>query len=193
MELLDLMKKRRSIRKYTNEQISKEDLQKILEAGAYAPNAGGGQRTIIVGVHNKELAKIIGIMNIAKFDRSKLIGGYVSKEQPSIIDDTSIKNGFYGAPAVCVIFSPRNFLYGIPDAFCCAENMVLEAAALGIGSCIAARAEETFDNDLGRELLKKWEIPETHIARCFVLLGYCNGEYPKAKPIKDGRIKIIEE
>ena len=193
MELLDLIKYRRSIRKYSDKQIPKEDLQKIIEAGAYAPNAGGGQRSIIVAVHNRELTEKIGIMNLAKFDRSKLLGSYVSKEQPSVIDDTSIKNGFYGAPTVCIIFTPKNFLYGIPDSFCIAENMVLEATNLEISSCMVARGEETFDNDFGRELLKKWEIPDGFIARCFVLLGYCDGEYPKSKPRKIERIKIIEE
>ncbi|MDE6087747.1 MAG: nitroreductase family protein [Oscillospiraceae bacterium] len=193
MELLELMKYRRSIRRYSDKQIPKEDLQKILEAGAYAPNAGGGQRSIIVAVHNQELTEKIGILNLAKFDRSNLLGSYVSKEQPSIIDDKSIKNGFYNAPTVCIIFTPRNFLYGVPDAFCCAENMVLEATNLKISSCMVARAEETFDNDFGRELLKKWDIPDEFIARCFVLLGYCDGEYPKNKPRKIERIKIIEE
>ncbi|MCR5168007.1 MAG: nitroreductase family protein [Oscillospiraceae bacterium] len=70
-----------------------------------------------------------------------------------------IKNGFYGAPCVCIMFTPKNFLYAAPDAFCCAENMVLEATELGIASCITARAEETFDNDIGRELLTKWGYP----------------------------------
>ena len=193
MELLELMKYRRSIRRYSDKQIPKEDLQKILEAGAYAPNAGGGQRSIIVAVHNQELTEKIGILTLAKFDRSNLLGSYVSKEQPSIIDDKSIKNGFYNAPTVCIIFTPRNFLYGVPDAFCCAENMVLEATNLKISSCMVARAEETFDNDFGRELLKKWDIPDGFVARCFVLLGYCNGEYPKGKSRKIERIKIIEE
>lgn len=192
MELLELMKYRRSIRRYSDKQIPKEDLQKILEAGAYAPNAGGGQRSMIVAVHNRELTEKIGILNLAKFDRSNLLGSYVSKEQPSIIDDKSIKNGFYNVPTVCIIFTPRNFLYGVPDAFCCAGNMVLEATNLKISSCMVARAEETFDNDFGRELLKKWDIPDGFVARCFVLLGYCDGEYPKNKPRKIERIKIIE-
>ena len=51
MELLELIKKRRSIRKYQDKQIAEEDLNKILEAGAYAPNAGGGQRRMIVAIH----------------------------------------------------------------------------------------------------------------------------------------------
>lgn len=192
MELLELMKYRRSIRKYKSKQIPLEALEKIIEAGSYAPNAGGGQRSIIVGVHNAALAEKIGQLNVAHFDRSKLLGGYVSKEQPSIIDDPSMKSGFYGAPSVCVVFAPRNFLYSIPDAFCIAENMVLMAAELGISSCIIARGEETFDNEIGAALLHEWEIPENYIARCFVLLGYCDGKYPDAKPRKESRSRIVE-
>lgn len=192
MALLELIKHRRSIRKYQDKQISRSDLEKIIEAGTYAPNAGGGQRSIIVGIRNQALVEKIGRLNLARFDRSKLSGSYVSKEQPSVIDDSSIKSGFYGAPAVCVLFAQKNFLYSIPDAFCCAENMVLMAAEIGISSCIIARGEETFDNEMGEALLQEWEIPSNYITRCFVLLGYCDGEYPQAKPRKENRSKIIE-
>jgi len=192
MELFELIKYRRSIRKYQNRQIPREDLEKIIEAGTYAPNAGGGQRSIIVGIRNAELAEKIGKLNVARFDRSRLSGSYVSKDQPSIIDNPSMKSGFYGAPAVCVIFGQKNFLYSVPDAFCCAENMVLAGAELGVSSCIVARGEETFDNEIGAALLKEWNIPENYIARCFVLLGYCEGEYPNAKPRKENRSRIIE-
>ena len=192
MELLELMKYRRSIRKYQDRQISREDMETIIEAGTYAPNAGGGQRNIIVGVRNASLTERIGRLNVARFDRSRLFGSYVSADQPSIIDDPTMKSGFYGAPAVCVVFAMKNFLYSIPDAFCCAENMVLMASELGISSCIIARGEETFDNETGVVLLKEWDIPESYIARCFVLFGYCEGEYPQPKPRKAYRNKIIE-
>ena len=192
MELPELMKYRRSIRKYQDRQISREDMETIIEAGTWAPNAGGGQRSIIIGIRNAELAEKIGRLNVARFDRSRLSGSYVSAEQPSIIDDPTMKSGFYGAPALCVVFAMKNFLYSIPDAFCCAENMVLMAAELGISSCIIARGEETFDNEIGAALMKEWKIPENYIARCFVILGYCDGEYPKGKPRRENRSKIIE-
>lgn len=192
MDILDVMKERRSIRKYQDKQIDREDLEKILEAGLYAPNAGSGQRARIVAIHNKELTEKIGRLNLADFDRSRLAGGYVSSEQPSVIDNPDIKSGFYGAPTVCIILGTRNFLYSIPDAFCCAENMVLEAANLGIASCIIARGEETFDNEVGRALLKEWNIPDTDTACCFVILGYCDGSYPQIKPRKDNRFLIID-
>lgn len=192
MSVLETICQRRSIRKYQDRQIPKEDLEKIIEAGTYAPNAGGGQRTIICGVHNKELTARLGKLNLAHFDRSRLAGGYVSSEQPSNIDDPTIKNGFYGAPTVCVIFAPDNFLYSIPDSFCCAENMTLAAHELGIASCIIARAEETFQNPFGTQLMREWGIPENYIPRCFVLLGYVNGDYPAPKSRKAGRSRIVE-
>ena len=190
--LMDIIKARHSIRKYTDAQISRSDLELILEAGNYAPNAGGGQRSMMVGIRNKELTTKIGIMNLQKFDRSRLAGSYVSKEQPSTIDDPTIRNGFYGAPSVVVIFGQDNFMFRIADAFCCAENMVLQAAELGISSCIISRGEDTFVSQEGCELLEQWEIPENYSAICFVILGYIDGEQPHTKPRKENRTKIIE-
>ena len=191
MELLELIRQRRSIRKYQNRQIPEDALDSILEAGSFAPNAGGGQRRMAVAIYNRDLAEMIGRMNAGKMDRSRLAGSYVSKDQPSLIDDPSIRSGFYGAPTVVAVFAQKNFLYSIPDAFCMAENMVIMAQSLGISSCIVARGEETFDSEAGRQILQEWEIPDDYIARCFVLLGYCEGEYPREKPRREGKTKVI--
>lgn len=190
--LIDIIKSRHSIRKYTDKQISRADMELILEAANYAPNAGGGQRNMMIGIRDKALTTRLGKMNLAKFDRSSLAGSYVSKEQPSNIDDPSIKNGFYGTPSVAAIFGQSNFLFREADAFCCAENMVLQATELGISSCIISRGEETFANDDGRALMKKWGVPENYSAVCFVILGYIDGEPPHRKPRREGRAKIIE-
>ena len=48
----------------------------------------------------------------------------------------------------------------MPDAFCAAENIVLQATELCISSRAISRAEETFDNEYGKALLCKWNIPE---------------------------------
>ena len=190
--LMDIIKARHSIRKYTDKQISRSDLELILEAGNYAPNAGGGQRSMIVAIHNAELTAKIGRMNLVKFDRSRLIGSYVSKEQPSVIDDPTMKNGFYGAPTVAAIFCQNGFAFRAADAFCIAENMLLQATELGISSCIISRGEETFLSDEGQALLKEWGVPENYSAVCFVILGYIDGEQPHTKPRKPDRIKTVE-
>ena len=190
--LTDIVKARDFVRKYTDKQISRSDLELILEAGNYAPNAGGGQRSMIVAVRNAELTAKIGRMNLANFDRSRLIGSYVSKEQPSVIDDPTMKNGFYGAPTVAAIFCQNGFAFRVADAFCMAENMLLQATELGISSCIISRGEETFLSDEGQALLKEWGVPENYSAVCFVILGYIDGEQPHTKPRKPDRIKIVE-
>jgi nitroreductase len=192
MDILETMKHRRSIRRYTDRQIAREDLDKIIEAGLFAPNAGGGQRSMIVGIHNPTTVEQVGRLNLSCMDRSRLAGGFVSKEQPSIIDDPTIKSGFYGAPTVAVVFAQKNFLYSIPDAFCAAENMVLMATSLGISSCIIARGEETFANPDGERFLRQWGVPDTMVARCFVILGYNDGPYPAEKPRRQGRSIIVE-
>lgn len=192
MDLLELIKQRRSIRRYTSRQIPREALEQIIEAGLYAPNAGGGQRSKVVGIHDAELAGQIGKMNLASFNRANLAGSHVSKEQPSIIDNPSLESGFYSAPSVCAIFCQERFLYSIPDAFCIAENMVLMATSLGIASCIVARGEDTFRSVYGKTLLEQWHVPEGFVCRAFVLLGYVDGEYPSVKTIREGRAVIVE-
>ena len=192
MKLMEIIKSRHSIRKYTDRQISRSDLEIILEAGNYAPNAGGGQRSMMVAVHNRELATHIGRLNLVRFDRTNLAGSYVSKEQPSTIDDPSIKNGFYDAPTVICVFCQDNFLFKTADAFCMMENMILQATELGIASCIISRGAETFDSEEGQSLMREWGVPEGYACQGFVILGYIDGEQPHSKPRKPGRIKIIE-
>lgn len=80
-----------------------------------------------------------------------------------------------------------------PDSFdTTLEKIALQATELGISSCIISRAEQTFDNDDGKDLLYKWNIPDHYIAGCFVILGYIDGEQPSSKPIHKDRIKIVD-
>ncbi|MCR5606048.1 MAG: nitroreductase family protein [Treponema sp.] len=189
---MDLIKSRHSIRKYTNQQISLKDLEKILEAGNFAPNAGGGQRSMMVAIRNREKAIHLGQMNLAHFNRSNLAGSYVSDEQPSVIDNPKMKNGFYDAPTVICIFCQNDFLFKTADAFCIAENMILQATELGISSCIISRGEETFDSEEGKNLCKKWGVPENYSCQAFVILGYIDGIQPKSKPRRENRVVVIE-
>lgn len=192
MALMDIIKARHSIRKYTDQQIDRADLEKILEAGNYAPNAGGGQRSMMVAVHNKELAAYVGKLNMAHFDRTHLAGSYVSKEQPSTIDNPAIKNGFYDAPTVVCVFCQDNFMFKTADAFCIMENMILQATELGIASCIVSRGYETFESAEGRRLMQEWGVLEGYACQGFVILGYIDGEQPHHKPRKPGRVRIVD-
>ncbi len=195
MELLELMKQRRSIRKYLPRRVEREKLDKIVEAGLYAPSPGGRQSAKILLLDDPALIERIGIVN-AGCENRNWGGKGVSAEQPSIIDDLSIRSGFYGCTAlgmVCVPKSSANTVNGIGAAFVCAQNMVLESYALGVSSCIVGRAEATFRNPEMAALLSHWGLDEVCTPLVFVCLGYIDGSYPEVKPRIAGRSLYISE
>lgn len=192
-EVIKCMLDRRSIRKYRPEQIAEDDLNTILLAGASAPSAGSRQSPIIVVCQNAEINESLGKINKAAFHgRMSTESSYISKEQPSIADDASIQSGFYGAPTVLTLFAPKNFLYSFADCCVAAQNIMLAAHSLGIGSCMVARAEDTFSNKLGRQLQTEWGVDENLEAKVHITLGYTDGGQPTAKPRKENRIKVVE-
>lgn len=193
MELLEKMKQRRSIRKYLDQKVEREKLEKIQEAGIYAPNPGGAQGTKIIIVDDAALVEKIGIVS-ASVENRNWGGRGVSADQPSIIDDLSIRNGFYGAPALGIICVPRekkDQVNCIGSAFVCAENMVMEAYDLGVSSCIVGRAEATFAHPEIAALLDEWGLDKAYMPLVFVCLGYIKGDYPKIKARNSGRTLYI--
>ena len=195
MEMLEMMKCRRSVRKYLPRRVEREQLEKIQEAGIYAPNPGGNQGTKIVILDDPALIEKIGIVN-ADVENRNWGGKGVSAEQPSIIDDLSIRSGFYGAPALGIVCVPRDrkdMVNVIGSAFVCAQNMVMEAYDLGVSSCIVGRAEDTFSRSGMQEILDGWGLDPEYMPLVFVCLGYINGPYPKIKPRNEGRTLYIAE
>ncbi|MDO4740672.1 MAG: nitroreductase family protein [Eubacteriales bacterium] len=193
MDLLEMMKQRRSIRKYRDEKVERGALEKIAEAGIFAPNPGGAQGARVVMLDDPVLIERIGVVNAEQENRN-WNGRSVSADQPSIIDDLSIRSGFYGCPALAIVCVPqksRNFVNGIGSAFVCAENMVLEAHSLGVSSCIVGRAEPTFAQPELQALWQKWGLEE-YAPVVFVCLGYIDGPYPPVKPRKEGRVLFPE-
>lgn len=193
MNLIEMMRTRRSIRKYQPRKVEHEKLEMIAEAGIYAPNPGGRQGTKVVMLEDAELIERIGIVN-ADCENRNWGGRSVSAEQPSIIDDLSIRSGFYGCQALGIVFVPGTMaakVNGIGSAFVCAENMVLEAYDLGVSSCIVGRAEATFSHPEMAALLPQWGLGEEDVPLVFVCLGYVRGDYPKVKARNEGRILYI--
>lgn len=190
MEMLELLKKRRTIRKYTTKKVEHEKLEKIAEAGIYAPNAGGSQGTKIIILEDFETIRKIGICS-ANCENRDWGGKKVNADQPSIIDDLSIRNGFYDCQALAIICIPKQryaTVNGIGSGFTCIENMVIEAYSLGVDSCIVGRAEATFKVPEMRNLLNQWNIGDDYEPLMFLCLGYISGTYPNAKPRNPERI-----
>ena len=158
---------RRSVRKYKPEQISDEQLDAVLEAGLYAPTAKNNQKPVMVAVRDKET-------------RDKL-----SKANAAIMGVET--DPFYGAPCVIVVLADPAFPTWIDDGSLVMGNLLNAAHALGLGSCWINRAREYYDTAEGKELLKKWGVPESYRGIGNVILGYPDEE-PAPKDRVEGRI-----
>ena len=191
-DVISMMVKRRTIRRYRPEQISDKELMAIIEAGLHAPNAGGGQSAIIVACQDKKLNDELGCLNRSTENLADVRMGRVSSEQPSIIDDENIKSAFYGAPTVLTLFAKKDIYNLTGDCFVAAQNMIIAAQSLGIGSCIVGRCAKTFATDRGKEIQTAWGLSEEFEARIHVTLGYPVDNEPTYKPRKENRVIHIK-
>ena len=132
-EFLEIIKTRRSCRKYRPEQITDEELKLVLEAGIYAPTSRGLQAPYIVAVQNKEQMAKLAAMNA------------------EVMGVTS--NPYYDAPTYVIVLAPADARNPIQDGSCILENMMLAAHALGLASCWIHREREMFEMPEAKELL----------------------------------------
>ena len=168
-ETLRVLKERRSVRRYKAEQITEAELNAVLEAGTWAPSAKGLQTSVLVVVQDPETIAYMSRLNAE-------------------IQGNPGTDPFYGAPTVVVVLGDGEKLNWLQDGSLVMGNLMNAAAALGLGSCWINRAMELFDRPEGKELLKKWGLPETYRGVGNCILGYVDGERPAPKPRKDGWI-----
>lgn len=62
-EMLTLIKTRRSCRSYRPDAVPEDVLDKVLEAGTYAPTGGGRQSPVIIAVRDPRLRSALSAMN----------------------------------------------------------------------------------------------------------------------------------
>ncbi len=182
---------RRSIRRFDTRQLDEETLGEILEAGLYAPSAGGRQGPLFAVCQDRAVNLQLGRDKRAASHPQMASGGnYVSRQQPSIADDPRLTDAFYGAPTVVTLFGPKNFLFAAEDCAATAENMMLAADVLGGGSCYTGQGWLAFGGSCGQAILQRWGIPASHYAVAQLLLGYPRpgDPHPTPKPRKEGRI-----
>jgi len=128
-DLLELIKTRRSIRKYKDKEVSKELIMKVLEAGRWASSASNNQPWRFVVVSDIDLIKKIGA--------SSTVIGVINRFVET-------------APVIVVIFSQAHHRWVDLDCGICAQNIMLEAHSLGPGTCfIGAFRRNNIKNILG--------------------------------------------
>lgn len=172
-ETIRTLLNRRSIRKYEDRPVPDELLDAVLEAGLYAPSGMNTQGVRLIAVRDKATRDSLSKLNAAVMGRDA--------------------DPFYGAPCVIVVLADPEIYGGwVEDGALALGNMMNAAHALGLGSCWIHRAKQVFDAPEGKELLRKWGLPEhlRGVGNC--ILGYPACGQPKAAPRKDGRIVKVD-
>lgn len=162
---------RRSIRKYKPEQISREELDTVLQAGICAPTGMNRQSPLVIAVQNKEVRDRLSRMNAAVLGTDS--------------------DPFYGAPTVVVVLADANSPHAVQDGSLVMGNMLNAAKAIGLGSCWVNRAKEVFDSAEGKSLLAQWGVEGDVIGVANCILGYPD-ENPAIKPRKPDYIRYID-
>ena len=163
----EILKNRRSIRKYKTEQVTDAHLDAVLEAGIYAPSGMNTQNSIMVAVRDKETRDQLSRMNAAVMGTDS--------------------DPFYGAPCVVVVLVEPERYTAVEDGALVMGNLMQAAYDIGLGSCWIHRARQMFESEEGKALLRKWGLREDLIGVANCILGYPD-EVPAPKPRREGRI-----
>ena len=168
---LENLMTRRSIRRYKPEQITKEELKQVIEAGVCAPTGKNLQSPIIVAVQDPETVRYLSRLNA----QSRGISA----------------DPFYGAPTVLIVLAEADSPFAVQDGSLVMGNLMNAAHAVGLGSCWINRAKEVFDGEEGKALLKKWGIEGEYVGVGHCILGYPE-EAPAMKPRKENYVYYVD-
>ncbi len=142
MDLIELIKKRRSVREFVNKPVSQEILEKIADAARFSPTARNVQPWEFIAVRDKEMLKEIAAIT----------------EHGKFIAD---------AGACLVVFSQET-KYFLEDCSAATQTVMLAAAALGIGSCWVAGDKKHYAGQFNLLL----GVPSNFRRVSIIALGY---------------------
>lgn len=150
MDIQEALLNRRSIRKYKNQKISKEDLNAILKAAMYAPSAMNLQAWQFIVIDDKQiLAETIKSIPYAEMLRQ-------SAAAIIVCGDSSVE---------------KNESWLLQNCSAVIQNILLSAYGLGIGSCwIAIHGMD----DVYRNIKTQFKLPENIVPVSLISLGYPN-------------------
>jgi nitroreductase len=159
--VLDVIKTRKSIRAYKDKALSKEIVKDILEAAQHAPTARNLQELEYKVITSKTLIEKCNA-GISKAMQSE---GMPLKGPPG----GGKPNFFYGAPLLILVTGPKDNLWAAVDAGLAAQNIMLYATSIDLGSVFIGMAK-LIEKD--KALLKTLHIADDKAIVAAVICGY---------------------
>lgn len=168
---------RRSIRKYKPTPVGRDTMNIILECGINAPN---GQ--------NRQSWEVRVVDSPALMDEIKEA---MAQGHPDM-EPKAVKGCFRNAPVMVFIARDPSYDFSAYDCGLLAENMMLSAWSLGVGSiCLGSPVRFLTDNDACRPVLEKLGFSAGYELCLCVGFGYAD-EAPAAKQRNPDKVKFVE-
>jgi nitroreductase len=166
---------RRSVRSFKKNKISKGLITGMLEAAVRAPTAVNQEPWGFVLIQDGQMLKSLSDfakpLFLAELKKRKLD----SLEHSLNIFESPDFNIFYDADTLIIICGRTSAPFYAADCWLAAENLMLAACAMGLGSCVIGSAVEALNKpDIRRKLI----IPEDFTVVAPIALGYPNDESP---------------
>jgi nitroreductase len=177
MEYGELLKNRRSIRKYQDKPVADELLLELIKESTLAPSAGHSQQWRFTVVNNKAMMK-----RISDESKANLVKRIEANPQDRAKQyEQSLRNPdynvFYNAPALIIVSGPANYKNAAVDCALCAGYLMNGAAARGLGTCWVNLGAEVRDPAMRAEL----GLTEDLMIVAPIIVGYPDS-IPPARP-----------
>ena len=177
---LQAIKSRRTVRQFKDTPISQEKLDKILEAGRYAPTGANSQNVAFTILKDKRAE--IEHECVKLFRTGVNIGSRFSK----LLQNTNITDDFFfkSAPLVIVVSGHDTVNASLASAY-----MELMANSLGLG--VLYSGFFCGCTKLNPKLKAMLKLPKGHKAVCCMIIGYPDVEYKRIAPRKPLKVKEV--
>ncbi|MFH0917049.1 MAG: nitroreductase family protein [bacterium] len=184
MTIEEAVAQRKSIRAYLDRDVAADDLAKIVKAGQWAPNAGPFNMSVI---RNADLRQRINDLT----SQAMLASG-----DDFLIERASLPGyqPIYGAPVLIILSGPTDAPYTALNVATAAENMLLQATELGLGSCFLRSPAFALNAEENRAVAREAGIPEGSLMQCAVVAGYTADEnkFRRAERVPRGTVQHVD-
>ena len=185
MEALEAILTRRSTRRYSEEMPKRALIEKVIEAGRYAPSGGNNQTTHFVVFSDRDILNEIAELACREFAGMEITEETYSSLKNSI--NASKKGGYvfhYGAPVLVVTANKKGYGNAMADSACALENMMIAANALDLGSCWINQLHWLDENERIREFMYQYGLKEDETITGGLVLGYPEGGNINREPLE---------
>ena len=173
MDVFSCIATRHSTRKFKEEPVPQEVLDKVIEAGRQAPSGKHKNQSRFIVIRKKEVLQEIIALVQQEFAKMEVtpenddnFGGAIRAAK---------KGGYvfmYNAPVLIVVVNKRDYGNKYADVSCAMQNMMLAANALDLGSCWINQLRWLQDNPVLRAYLQKLGMAEDEEVCASLSIGY---------------------